>query len=197
MSGGYSVILSPCKTTAKGARFHAGFVLLLWFIFTALPASAQDRSGKPAEGQPPEKIHIVADELTSDSQNREAEFSGNVQVTQGSTVITSDRLKIFYSEDLSTAANSAKGEGSIKKIVASGNVKILFDNRVAVSQQAVYNTDTKILVLTGSNSKITSGNDSISGEKITYNRSDGHITVESGHGARVEAIFHPGGNGIR
>ena len=143
-----------------------------------------------------EKIHITADKLISDNEAKYAEFIGNVRATQRDTVITADRLKIFYKKDLDNKKNPPVGDESIKKIVANGNVQIKFDNRVAVTQQAVYITKTRVLVLSGADSKIISGNDSISGEKITIYRTDGRIKVESGKGERVEAVFYPGEKGI-
>jgi len=143
-----------------------------------------------------EKIHITADKLISDNEAKYAEFIGNVRATQRDTVITADRLKIFYKKDLDNKKNPPVGDESIKKIVANGNVQIKFDNRVAVTQQAVYITETRVLVLSGADSKIISGNDSISGEKITIYRTDGRIKVESGKGKRVEAVFYSGEKGI-
>ncbi len=92
--------------------------------------------------------------------------------------------------------NPLAGDESIKKIVANGNVQIKFDNRVAVTQQAVYITENRVLVLSGANSKVISGNNSISGEKITVYRTDGRIQVESGKEERVEAVLYPGEKGI-
>ena len=69
------------------------------------------------------------------------------------------------------------------------NVKIIFDDKTAISQRAVYTTDSRILVLTGPDSKIISGKDSISGEKITLYRADDRIIVESGKEKQVEAVF--------
>ena len=86
---------------------------------------------------------------------------------------------------------------SIKKLVANGNVKIYFDNRVAVTPQAVYNIETEILILSGDNSRIISGNDSISGEKITLYRTTGRINVESGSEKQVEAVFYSGEKGVK
>jgi lipopolysaccharide export system protein LptA len=142
------------------------------------------------------RIHITADKLISDDEVDYAEFIGNVRATQEDTVITADRLKIFVKN---TDNKSAPGVGtkSIHKIIASGNVKINFDNRVAVTPQAVYNTKTGVLVLSGDNSRIISGKDSISGEKITLYRTTGRITVESGEEKRVEAVFYSGEKGLK
>ena len=142
-----------------------------------------------------EKIHITADKLISDHEAKYAEFIGNVRATQRDTVITADKLKIFLKRDMDNNKPPIAGEESIKKIVADGNVQIKFDNRVAVTQQAVYITETRVLVLSGADSKVISGNNSISGEKITIYRTDGRIQVEGDKGGRVEAVFYPGDKG--
>lgn len=187
--------LSCSRFTCRPRLFKA--LLLLVFLGAGGQTAAQNTALQTDADRQKEKIHIVADVLTTDSQARFAEFSGKVRAAQGETVITSDRLKIFYSEQLTESGNAPPGEGAIKKIIAGGNVRISFDNRIATAEEAVYDTDSKILVLTGPQAKISSGADSITGEKITYNRSDGRITVESGQKSRVEAVFHSGGGGIR
>jgi lipopolysaccharide export system protein LptA len=155
-------------------------------------AYANDTSHHPNKKNPGanEAIHITSDRLISDNKAGYAEFIGNVKATQKDTVITSDRLKIFYKKNIANKGPLSVSEESIHKIVAQGNVEIKFDNRLATTQQAVYNTETMVLVLSGSNSKIISGNDSISGEKITFYRTDGRIDVESGDKKRVEAVFY-------
>lgn len=143
-----------------------------------------------------EKIHIIADKLVSDSEVNSFEFIGNVKATQGDTVITADRLKVFYTKDMNNEKNELAGKQSIEKIIARGNVTIQFDDKVAKTQQATYTTETGILVLLGPDSKIIRGKDSISGEKITFYRTDERIKVESGSENRVEAVFFSGGKGI-
>lgn len=142
-------------------------------------------------------IHITSDKLISDNNAGYAEFIGDVKATQGDTVITSDRLKIYYKKNIVKKGPLSVGEESIHKIIAVGNVEIKFDNRVATAHQAVYNTETMVLVLSGDNSKIISENDSISGEKITLYRTDGRINVESGNKKRVEAVFYSGQQGVK
>ena len=143
------------------------------------------------------KIHITADKLISDNDADYAEFIGNVRATQEDTVITADRLKIFVKKNPDNKGAPGVGTESINKIIASGNVKIHVDTRVAVTPQAVYNIETGVLVLSGDNSRIVSGKDSISGEKITIYRTTGRITVESGGEKRVEAVFYSGEKGLK
>lgn len=174
-------------------------IFLLAAGMTLPSAHADDISSNPDTKSPKnnEKIYITADKLISDNKAGYAEFIGNVRANQDETVITADRLKIFYKKHLADKNKPVIGQESIHQIVANGNVKIKFDNRVAESPQAVYNTETSVLVLSGADSKIISGNDTISGEKITFYRTDGRIAVESGGQERVEAVFYAGEKGLK
>lgn len=143
-----------------------------------------------------EKIHISSETLISDKEAKYAEFVGNVTAVQGNTVISADRLKIFYEESSGKEKSETAEKSPITKIIAEGKVTIKFDDKIAESAQAVYTVADKVLTLSGEGSKIVSGNDSIAGSKIIFYRSDGRIKVESSKEKRVEAVFYPGGKGI-
>jgi len=179
-------------------RFLSALAAAFWatVVFTAFSALAADTPPDQNQDNADQKIHITSDSLVTDNETKYAEFIGNVRANQGPNIITSERLKVYFKNTLNKVENQVAGKDSIEKIVANGNVTINFDNKVAVAQEAVYITDTRILVLTGANSKITSGNDSISGEKITLYRADGRINVESGAKKRVEAVFFSGEKGL-
>lgn len=176
--------------------------MILFSIFSAvilltsgmLLASDTENSNGAKTDAP---IHITSDQLLIDNEAGEAEFIGNVLARQKESVIKSDRLKIFYKKNMIQDGDVAAGEQSIQKIIAAGNVSIQIDNRLAETEQAEYTADTKILILSGKNSRITSEDNLISGEKIIMNRNDGRITVESGQNQeRVEAVISSGGNGL-
>ena len=85
-----------------------------------------------------------------------------------------------------------RSEDSIEKVVAYGNVKIRFEDMIAVTDEAEYRVKEQVLVLSGKNSKVTRGNDSVSGAKITLSRVEGEINIAGGKKSRVEAVFYPG-----
>jgi lipopolysaccharide export system protein LptA len=174
----------------------AAFILSTLFLAICLYAGDEAGDSASRNDSSDGKIRITAERLISDSEARFAEFSGNVKATQGDTVITADQLKIFYKSGPKGKAVVSPGGESIDKIVADGNVKIHFENRVAVAQHAVYTTETRVLVLSGAGSKVTSGTDYISGEKIIYYRTDGKIIVEGSSDKQVEAVIHSGEKGI-
>lgn len=171
-------------------------VFLMATVFMTVFAFADDPPTDPGPNDPGKKIYITSDSLVSGNDAKYAEFIGNVKATQGSDVITTDRLKIFFKKTPQSNDNLIMNQESIVKIVANGNVTIHFDNKVAVAEQAVYITATRVLVLSGPNSKIVSGSDSVAGEKITIYRADGRINVESGGEKRVNAVFFSGEKGL-
>lgn len=177
-------------------RLVAGLFLAGW-IGAAAQGHSADTSG--AVNDETERVHITADKLVAESAARSAEFTGNVRAVQGTTVITADRLKIFYKETPTPGSeNSPEAEtGAVEKIHCSGKVVIHFDDKVAVSQDAVYTADDGILVLTGAGTKVTSQNNSVVGEKITVFRNEDRMLVQGGGQQRVEAVFFSKGKGLK
>jgi len=162
----------------------------------AAPALAEPSA--PKAGGQNQRIEITAQSLEADDAKKYAEFAGNVRAVQGETVITADRLKIFY-EGNPAARGEKKETGAkkpgdaIQKIVASGNVKIRFDNMDAQAAEAVYTTSDRILTLSGPGARIRKPDSGeISGSKIIIHRDDGRIRFEGG----VEGFLLPGEKGL-
>ena len=106
-------------------------------------------------------------------------------------VLTANRLKIVYNPSvLSQKSNSPKTD-PIRKIIASGRVKIAYDDIVAEGDLAEYTIKSDVFVLTGEPSRVSRDGDLITGSKFILQRSDGTLTVEGSGGNRVKAIFQP------
>lgn len=166
-----------------------GMGLLLGGLVAMGTAMAADAVGDGAAAEP---IRITADRLVSDSNKRTAEFSGKVKAVQGQTIITADRLKLTYKDG---QRDNTETE-SIDTIEAQGQVHITFDNRVAVSEKAVYTTVDRKLVLSGPNSKITSGQDVITGSRITFYRDAGRVEIVGDAENQVKATIHSDQSGL-
>ena len=164
-------------------------------FFPVGPSRAQtDRPAQSGKAKPPQKIHITSQRLISDQANNVAEFIGNVRANQGETEIVADSLKIFFSRK--SGDSDASPAQSLDKLVATGNVEIKFDNRLAVARQAVYITAQRVLILNGPGASVTSGENTITGETITFYRADGRFTVEGGAKGRVNAVILPAESGL-
>jgi len=186
-----------CNTSIYRFFSASKAVFLITTVFMTVFAFADDPPTDPGPNDAGKKIHITSDSLVTGNDAKYAEFIGNVKATQGTDVITADRLKIFFQKTPQSNDNLIADQESIAKIVVIGNVTMHFDNKVAVAEQAVYITETRVLVLSGPNSKIVSGSDSVAGETITIHRANGRINVESGSEKRVNAVFFSGGEGLK
>jgi len=178
------------KSSAFKHCIAAGCIIVMIALMTGLYA---EESPKIADDK---KIRISSDSMMADSQSKFVEFVGNVKASQGDTVITADRLKIFYKEIKTEAKKELQGSNSVDKVVAQGNVRVQLEDKTAETQEAVYTTSDRILVLTGEDSKLISGHDSITGSKITFYRDSGRVKVESSGKKSVEAVVFSGEKGL-
>jgi lipopolysaccharide export system protein LptA len=170
-------------------------VAAMWaaLVFAAAPAAAADLFAAPGTGASNEPIEITADRLDTNNTEKYAEFSGSVKATQGTFSITSDTLRIYYEGDPLNPAKEKSSQGSVKKIVASGRVHIVSDQYVADAEHAEYVTETDVMTLSGKNSQVVSGKNTLSGSKIVLNRKEGKASVEGGAAERVKAVLYQEG----
>ncbi|MFP4347615.1 MAG: LptA/OstA family protein [Desulfococcaceae bacterium] len=174
----------------------------VWLVLATVLVSGigygQTAAAPAKETEEAERIHITADSLVADDNEKFAEFSGNVKAVQGGTEITADRLRILYqgspaAGETAESDPAAGAQGSIQRITAVGQVQITFDEMVAQAHEAVYTTADRILVLSGPDSKVTRPDSgTISGSRITVERDTGRIRFEG----NVEGIFIPGEKGL-
>lgn len=138
----------------------------------------KDRSSRP--------INIKADELKADNRGRVATFSGRVVARQDDLTIYSDRLVIHYGD----------GEDQVDRIEASGNVRILQQNRVGTGGHAIYESKEGKITLS-INPKVVQDKDSVTGKVIVYYLDEERSQVTGGENSRVEAVIHPKSDGGR
>ena len=170
-------------------------LLVLLSALSSPSAAAAGPSDRKQPQSPGSTIRITADRLVADTKTGSAEFIGNVQATQESMVITSDRLKVLY-DPSATADPAGESAASIESIIATGSVVIHFEDKVATTDKAVYQSRIGIFTLTGNGTRVTSGDNTITGAKITVDRKNDRMTVESGHASRVNAVIFTGRDGL-
>ena len=85
-------------------------------------------------------------------------------------------------------------EDVLKKIVATGNVKITTDQYVANTEELEYDAASMEITLTGEDSKVVYGKDSIAGSKIILYQKDGRVKVLGSKKKRIKAEFFSKGN---
>lgn len=107
---------------------------------------------------------------------KEATFEGRVIVKQGDVNLSCDQLVIVYDEKKGADAGKNKAKelakhrenpGQIKSITASGNVKIVQNERMAVAQEALYDNVKRTIRLKGG--LLRDGPDALIGDPIFIN----------------------------
>ncbi|NVM22546.1 MAG: hypothetical protein HWN68_12300 [Desulfobacterales bacterium] len=199
MSEFLTVAAKHCRQAEHSPQLAAGsfkwlvlIILVFLELWAASPvASEPQRTEAKEQTEPGSPIHITSDAVTSHHGMGWVEFTGNVTATQQDTVVTADRIKIFYRSD----GDATGGAARIEKVVSHGNVEIVFDNKTrrAVAEKAVYNADQKVLVLSGDDATVWSGENVIRGKKITLLQDENGNLVEGGVEGPVKATFYTAG----
>ena len=153
-----------------------------------LPAS--EPTEKPSAANPVQPVEITADELVSYGDRNYAEFSGNVTAVQGDFSIRSDTLRIYYQASAVGESKKSTQPDAIEKIEAIGSVLIQAQDRRAETSRAEYRLKDDMVVLSGENSIVSDGKNTLTGSKITWFRKSGQITVEGSDRQRVKALFY-------
>lgn len=169
------------------------FITVAVLITDGANAAGESAAGKADNTAENVPIQITADKLISNNEEKYAEFIGNVRAKQADYVITSNSLRIYFRGELLDTDEKGGGGQKLKKIIASGNVKIKTEQYDAITDRAEWDTTAKTIILAGENSKIVSGKNSITGSKITLNQKDGRIKVESSKNQRIKAVFYSEG----
>ncbi len=176
---------------AKICVYWFGVTLMTVVIMLLSPlVFAEDQPKEKDENQMGEQVQIVADKLITNNEEKYAEFIGDVRARHGNFAINSEHLRIYYKDNPANLKNQTGSQELIKRIVASGNVKISSDKYMAETELAEYDLESTVLVLKGENSTIKNGNNLITGSKITIYRKDDQIIVERGAEKRVKAVFY-------
>ena len=177
-------------------KFESWFFLIavLFFSFICPGVSMAQAVGDPAATD--QELVITADRLDADAEGNYSEFSGNVKAVQGDTIITADRIRIDFKSSRNSSGQLSVGEDAVEKITATGHVKISTGEMTALTNKASYVTASRLLVLSGPDSTVKSGKNSITGAKITMDRASGRITVENNATNQVRALFFTNGKGL-
>ncbi len=118
-------------------------------------------------------VVITSQTLTADNKNHIAVFEGSVVATTGDLIIYSDKMTVFYDSS----------DNKIRKIHASGNVKVHNREKAIFSEDAVYfNNGGEEKIIFKGNPRAVEGENVITGTQIIFFPKDDRAVVE---GSRV------------
>ena len=140
-------------------------LLIISVLFLALPMLLNAEDQKARIKGP---INITSETLTADNKAHTALFENNVVAKTTELTIYSDKMLGYYKED----------GGTVTKIEATGNVKVLRESRIITSKSAIYYADEEKVDFTGE-PRAMDGDNVVSGTKITYFMGNDRFQVEN------------------
>jgi len=149
-------------------------------------------------GQGSQRIQVSADKVTGMPDARKI-FEGNVSVLQGNIKLTCDKLIVAFDENKGSARIGGRDrklsedgpvDRGIKSFTASGNVKIVQDERVATAGKAFFDNVNRIITLTDS-PRIWQGRDAAIAKAIVMYLDENTWEFQGGDNSPIKFTIHP------
>ncbi|MEW5786522.1 MAG: lipopolysaccharide transport periplasmic protein LptA [Pseudomonadota bacterium] len=155
----------------------AELLLCLALLATALPALAE----KADKDKP---VNLEADSLRVDDASRTAVYEGHVVLTQGSLMLTADRIEVRQ-DGQGFASGDASGKPAYFRQKMDGR------NEYAEgwAERIEYDSRAEKLRLTGQ-ARLKRGEEELRGNLIAYEGKSGFYQAQGGNG-RVRAVIRP------
>lgn len=171
-------------------------LLALALALVATPALAAAEGGMSeafkgfgSNGKDP--IQIEADSLEVLDKDRNAVFTGNVNVRQKDTVMRTQRLKVFYegkaAEGLAQAATNQNQQ--IRRFEAEGKVLITQKDQTVTGDRGWFDMRGQTAQITGS-VVLTQGKNVARGDRLQIDLKSGQYKLDNSSG-RVQLILEP------
>ena len=134
-------------------------VVIFLCIASETFAEEPDKENSPLE--------ITSESMTVEEKSKIITFIGSVVAKKDTLTIYSDRMVVYYRQDK-----------KIKNVLASGNVRLLQDEKEIRSEKAEYLPDEEKVVFTGG-PVFTENKNTVTGSMITYIIRSGKSIVEN------------------
>jgi lipopolysaccharide export system protein LptA len=174
---------------------------LVGFLFLgAILTAVHAENGYLALGQGSQGIRITAIKQTGTPDEGKSTFEGKVQVVQGNIKLTCDKLIVSYDEKKGVAqigsqdrkfSKDRPADDNIKSITASGNVKIVQDERMATAGKAFFDSVNRIITLTDS-PRIWQGRDAGIADAIVMYLDENRWEFRGDDNSPIKFTIHPG-----
>ena len=150
-----------------------GFLKILFIISILVPCLAYSEELKDTPVSS-DMVEIEADRLDVNSPEGKAVFQGDVRATKGDIIVNSQALTLLYDN------KSQK----VTSLIADGEVFVLWQDKEATCNQAVYSLDKEMMELVG-DVIIIKGAERLSGQKVIVDMASDTQVVQ-GRGGRVK-----------
>jgi lipopolysaccharide export system protein LptA len=175
---------------------------LVGFLFSgAIMSVVYAENGYFTLGQGSQQLEISANKVNITDRPEEGKTAeGNVKVVQGNITLTCDKLVIAYNPNNGAAPTESHSkkplknwltDSNIKSFTASGNVKIIQDERTATAGKAFLDTVNRIITLTDS-PRIWQGRDAGIADAIIMYLDENRWEFRGGDDSPIKFTIHPG-----
>ncbi len=181
------------KRYARATATGLGLITLILFPAQAQEAATGRLQGLNLSNGLP--IQIESDHLEVLDGESKAVFMGNVNVTQGPTMMKAGKMTVFYVAD-GKGGSAATGSAAIDHLDVEDKVYIKSDTQVATGDSASFDMTTETLILSGKEVVLSEGDNVLVGCKLTVDMKSGKATVDgckadSGGSGRVVMKIQP------
>ncbi len=160
-----------------------------------LSGSGETAEQKPAgkgEGQKPGLgkpfgLATSRSPIDVNSDTAEGDQKKNLFIFKGNVIARQDDITLYA--NIATIQYDPESKG-VKTVVATGNVKIVQQNRRATCQRISFQQDENKVILEG-DVVIREGDNVIRGERVIYYINEERSVVEGGKGGRVNTTITP------
>ncbi len=127
-------------------------------------------------------IQIESDRLEVIDGESKALFVGNVNVTQGPTLMKAGKMTVFYAND--GTGSAATGSAAIDRLEVEDKVYIKSNTQVATGDRGTFDMASQVLVLSGKEVVLSEGKNASSAAELTVNMKTGRASgrrLQVGH----------------
>lgn len=179
---------------------HSGALLALLVGAAMLSTPARAQTLNFGAGDSDQPIEVFADNgIEWQQENLLFIARGNARAVRGAVTVHGDELRAYYRE-------KAGGGNEIHRLDVIGHVRIVSETQEGTGEQAVYDVDNAVMVLSGGKPTFVSGNDTIvadrqieywEGKQMAVARGNAVATREDRtvRGETLAAYFRKGDDG--
>ncbi|QUD86246.1 LptA/OstA family protein [Phenylobacterium montanum] len=140
-------------------------------------------------------VDVTADQLVVEQQQCRASYKGAAEALQDTSRLRADTIDIFNKMQAAKGGGSGTSCGQLDRMEADGSVYYVTPDRVVKGDHAIYNADSKTIVVTGQ-VVVAQGKNVSAGARLVINTDLGQATMESGvkgrgNPGRVRTVLYP------
>ncbi len=157
---------------------------------SALAQASSLFTGFQSNSTDPIQIDAAQLEIVEEGNQRISEFSGDVVVTRGDTVLKAKSIKIF--SDVTDGQGDSK---AFDRIVAGGNVEVRSGDQTASGRTVVVDNKKQTITMSGA-VVLKQGENVITGDRLVIDLASGKAKIEQAAGKPIRGVFSPGSGSL-